>query len=83
LKGEYCSFNTSVNASKGGKRRIVLQVIVGDQNRLEVALKVFKKKVQREGIVREGRRRKEFEKPSEKAKRKRKESISRMRKKRR
>ncbi|MDR2778524.1 MAG: 30S ribosomal protein S21 [Rickettsiales bacterium] len=60
-----------------------MQVLVGDQKRLGVALKVFKKKVQREGIVREGKRRAEFEKPSEKIKRKIKESISRMKRKRR
>ncbi len=60
----------------------MLQVIVGDQNKLEVALRMLKKKVQKEGIVKEARRRAEYEKPSEKKKRKKKESISRMKRKR-
>ncbi|GHU27286.1 30S ribosomal protein S21 [Bacilli bacterium] len=62
---------------------MTLQVVVGDQNRLEIALKVLRKKVRREGIVKEGKRRAEYEKPSEKIKRKRKESVARMKKKRR
>jgi small subunit ribosomal protein S21 len=61
---------------------MALVVIVSDQNKLTVALKILKKKVQREGIVKEGKRRAEYEKPSEKKKRKIKESISRMKRKR-
>lgn len=60
----------------------MLQVMVGDQNRLEVALRIFKKKIQKEGLIKEARRRAEYEKPSEKRKRKRKESISRSKRKR-
>lgn len=46
----------------------MLQVIVGDQNKLEVALRMLKKKIQKEGIIKEARRRAEYEKPSEKKK---------------
>ena len=60
----------------------MLQVIVGDQNKLEVALRMLKKKIQKEGIIKEARRRTEYEKPSEKKKRKRKESISRIKRRR-
>jgi small subunit ribosomal protein S21 len=57
--------------------------MVGDQNKLDIALRVLRKKVRREGILKEGKMRSEFEKPSEKRKRKEKESVSRMKKKRR
>ena len=42
-----------------------LQVLVRDNN-IEQAMRVLKKKMQREGVFREMRRRKAFEKPSEK-----------------
>jgi small subunit ribosomal protein S21 len=57
--------------------------MVGDQNKLDMALRVLRKKVRREGILKEGKMRAEFEKPSEKRKRKEKESVSRLKKKRR
>jgi small subunit ribosomal protein S21 len=57
--------------------------MVGDQSKLETALRALRKKVRREGILKEGKMRTEFEKPSEKRKRKEKESITRMKKKRR
>jgi len=56
-----------------------LQVIVRDNN-VEQALKVLKKKMQREGVFREMRRRSYYEKPSEKRTRERAESIRRYRK---
>jgi len=56
-----------------------LQVIVRDNN-VEQALKVLKKKMQREGVFREMRRRSFYEKPSEKRARERAESIRRYRK---
>ncbi|MDR1425538.1 MAG: 30S ribosomal protein S21 [Rickettsiales bacterium] len=62
---------------------MTLRVLVGDQNKLDMALRVLRKKVRREGILKEAKVRAEFEKPSEKRKRKRKESVSRMKKKRR
>jgi small subunit ribosomal protein S21 len=56
-----------------------MQVIVRDNN-VDQALRVLKKKMQREGIFRELRRRKHYEKPSEKRVRERAEAISRARK---
>lgn len=60
----------------------MVQVLVTDQNKLEMSIKIFKKKTQKEGIVKEARARLEYEKPSEKRKRKIKESIARNKKKR-
>ena len=41
------------------------EVIVGYGDRIEVALKLFKRKVQRSGILKELRRRRHYVKPSE------------------
>ncbi|MDR2760759.1 MAG: 30S ribosomal protein S21 [Rickettsiales bacterium] len=59
----------------------MVQVIVSDQNRFEVSLRLFKKKVQKEGLIKEARTRIGYEKPSEKKKRKIKENIARNKKK--
>jgi small subunit ribosomal protein S21 len=56
-----------------------LQVFVRDNN-VDQALKVLKRKMQREGVFREMRRRRFYEKPSEKLARERSEGIRRMRK---
>ena len=56
-----------------------MQVIVRDNN-VDQALKVLKKKMQREGIFRELKLRKHFEKPSEKRAREKAEAVSRARK---
>jgi small subunit ribosomal protein S21 len=56
-----------------------LQVIVRDNN-IEQAMRVLKKKMQREGIFRELRDRKHFEKPSERKTREKAEAIRRTRK---
>lgn len=61
----------------------MVDVLVTDQNKLESSLRQFKKKTQKEGIIKEARARLEFEKPSERKKRKRKESIARSKKKKR
>ena len=45
-----------------------------------MAIRSFRKKTQKEGLVKEARRRKAHEKPSEKVKRKKEESISRKKK---
>ena len=47
---------------------------------LEQAMRVLKKKVQKEGIVKELKMRQYFEKPSEKKRRKKKENIANVRK---
>jgi len=49
-------------------------------NNVEQALRVLKKKMQREGIFREMKERKDFEKPCEKRKREKQENIRRSRK---
>jgi len=56
-----------------------VQVVVRDNN-VDQALKVLKKKMQREGIFRELKLRKNFEKPSEKRAREKAEAVSRARK---
>ena len=56
-----------------------MQIIVRDNN-IEQALKVLKKKMQREGVFREMKRRSYYEKPSEKRARERGEAIRRYRK---
>ena len=56
-----------------------LQVIVRDNN-VDQALKALKKKMQREGIFREMKRRSAYEKPSEKRVREKAEGVRRARK---
>ncbi|MAI46863.1 MAG: 30S ribosomal protein S21 [Hyphomicrobiaceae bacterium TMED74] len=56
-----------------------MQVSVRDNN-VDQALKVLKKKMQREGLFREMRQRKFYEKPSEKRAREKGEAIRRARK---
>jgi ribosomal protein S21 len=55
----------------------LISVKVPGKAKLEVAIRVFRKKCQKAGIIREARRRKEHEKASEKVKRKHEESIVR------
>lgn len=69
---------------KPGTRRcqtmeVFLQVTVRDNN-VEQALRVLKKKMQREGIFREMRARRSYEKPSEKRTREKAEAVRRQRK---
>ncbi len=56
-----------------------MQVIVRDNN-VDQALRVLKKKMQREGIFREMKLRRHYEKPSEKKAREKAEAIRRARK---
>ncbi|OJW47237.1 MAG: 30S ribosomal protein S21 [Alphaproteobacteria bacterium 41-28] len=56
-----------------------MQVIVRDNN-VDQALRVLKKKMQREGIFREMKLRRYYEKPSERKGRERDEAIRRARK---
>lgn len=56
-----------------------MQVFVRDNN-VDQALRVLKKKMQREGVFREMKRRRSYEKPSEKAAREKNEAIRRARK---
>ena len=57
----------------------ISQVLVRDSN-IEQALKFLKKKMQREGVFRETKRRSAYEKPSEKRVREKAEAIRRARK---
>ena len=57
----------------------MVQVIVRDNN-VDQALKALKKKMQREGIFREMKLRRNFEKPSEKKAREKAEAVRRARK---
>ena len=56
-----------------------LQIIVRDNN-IDQALKALKKKMQREGIFREMKLRKSYEKPSERKAREKAEAVRRARK---
>jgi small subunit ribosomal protein S21 len=56
-----------------------MQVLVRDNN-IEQALRVLKKKMQREGIFREMKQRRSYEKPSERRVRERAEAIRRAKK---
>ncbi len=57
----------------------MVTVSVRDNN-VEQALRVLKKKLQREGIFREMKLRRDYEKPSEKKKREKSEAVRRWRK---
>ena len=61
------------------ERNLLLEVIVRDNN-VDQALKVLKKKMQREGMYREMKKGRAFEKPSEKKAREKAEAIRRWRK---
>jgi small subunit ribosomal protein S21 len=56
-----------------------LQVLVRDNN-VDQALRVLKKKMQREGLFREMKSRRSYEKPSERKNREKSEAIRRARK---
>ncbi|MFO1183493.1 MAG: 30S ribosomal protein S21 [Bauldia sp.] len=56
-----------------------MQIFVRDNN-IEQALKALKRKLQREGVFREMRRRRAYEKPSERRNREKAEAIRRARK---
>jgi len=57
----------------------IVQVVVRDNN-VDQALKALKKKMQREGVFREMKLRRHFEKPSEKKAREDAEAVRRARK---
>ncbi len=59
--------------------RAIVSVNVRDNN-VDQALRILKKKMQREGIFREMKLRRDFEKPSQKRKREKAEAVRRWRK---
>lgn len=61
------------------QKEMTLQVLVRDNN-IDQALRVLKKKMQREGIFREMKQRKSYEKPSERRAREKAEAVRRARK---
>jgi small subunit ribosomal protein S21 len=62
-----------------GVGRLFMQIIVRDNN-VDQALRALKKKLQREGVYREMKLRRHYEKPSEKRARERAAAIRRARK---
>ena len=54
--------------------------VIGKDNNIEQAIRVLKKKMQREGLFREIRERRAYEKPSERRVRERAQAIARQRK---
>ena len=64
---------------RNGERQPSEQVSVRDNN-VDQALKVLKKKMQREGIFREMKLRRSYEKPSERKAREKAEAVRRARK---
>jgi small subunit ribosomal protein S21 len=61
------------------QKDVPLQVLVRDNN-IDQALRVLKKKMQREGVFREMKQRRAYEKPSERKTRERSDAIRRARK---
>lgn len=59
--------------------RVIVTIVVRDNN-VEQALRALKKKMQREGTFREMKRRKFYEKPSERRARQKAEAVRRARK---
>ena len=57
------------------------EIIVGEDEPFEVALKRFNKRVQQDGILSEARKREHYEKPSVKRKRKEAARLRKLRKK--
>jgi small subunit ribosomal protein S21 len=67
------------NSSQEPPGHNLMQVLVRDNN-IDQALRVLKKKMQREGVFREMKRRRFYEKPSEQAAREKSEAARRARK---
>jgi small subunit ribosomal protein S21 len=69
----------SLAPSSGEGGLTLVQVVVRDNN-VDQALRALKKKMQREGIFREMKLRRSYEKPSERKARERAEAVRRARK---
>jgi small subunit ribosomal protein S21 len=65
--------------SNNRQKEYALQVLVRDNN-IDQALRVLKKKMQREGLFREMKQRQSYEKPSERKTREKSEAVRRARK---
>jgi len=64
---------------RNAEKELILQVFVRDNN-VDQALRILKKKMQREGVFRDMKRRRFYEKPSSKATREKGEAVRRARK---
>ncbi len=73
-----CGLNPPISAARR-EEWIIVQVFVRDNN-VDQALRALKKKMQREGIFREMKLRRAYEKPSEKRTREKAEAVRRARK---
>jgi small subunit ribosomal protein S21 len=69
------------SASQGPSRHRPLEVTVGDRG-VEGAIRLFKKLVLRDGILRDLKRRAHYEKPGDRRRRKSREAARRLRKQR-
>ncbi len=74
-----CLFVAFVQRGSLGRVTVNVQVLVRDNN-VDQALRALKKKMQREGIFREMKLRRNYEKPSEKRAREKAEAVRRTRK---
>jgi small subunit ribosomal protein S21 len=81
--GASASFHHAVNGvsirQNSNRKANPLQVLVRDNN-VDQALRVLKKKMQREGVFREMKQRRFYEKPSERTTREKAEAVRRARK---
>lgn len=77
--GAFCLQAHPIQPDNCARKRPLVQVIVRDNN-VDQALKALKKKMQREGIFREMKLRKSYEKPSERKAREKAEAVRRARK---
>ena len=68
-----------VDLRRAHRRGVLVQVLVRDNN-VDQALRALKKKMQREGIFREMKLRRNYEKPSERRAREKAEAVRRHRK---
>ena len=74
-----CLFVASLQLGSLERVTVNVQVLVRDNN-VDQALRALKKKMQREGIFREMKLRRNYEKPSEKRAREKAEAVRRTRK---
>ncbi len=76
MLSRFCAAQAGPNAYR---RAVIVEVQVRDNN-VDQALRALKKKMQREGLYREMRMRRHYEKPSERRAREKAEAIRRYRK---
>lgn len=78
----YLSFGHFSQKKRILNRKVVISIVQVNvrENNVEQALRVLKKKLQREGVFREMKKRRHYEKPSERKKRENSENIRRSRK---